>query len=911
MKSTNWFVLVCYLLMIACSDDSSSIASSPEDSPVETKPDRTYADFVSVKSKGKEVNLGTNDSKARASERPLMTVKFDYDFSIASHETTCGEFRSLMGDRVKDLPCDEDSLPVANVTFFDAVLYANEMSKTYELDTAYTYRSLVLDEDGHCVSMEGFRLNPAINSFRLPTEAEWVLTAGLDWNPKDAWNKNNAKMTAHRICSTPKASAVCDMAGNVMEWVNDWMGPFKDTTISNFGGAPDGGSLGERILKGGSFRISPESMKLYSRGDVYTVTSSTRANYVGFRLALGSIPDMSLIGRDGGIIEGRVSLLANGSAIQTMIGKSKMKLAFRNDVSGNLVFVRYFAGDVVMTEIRDTLDVYHPEISPDGGRVAFSSKYEGVGGTSQLYVRNLDKNGSGLVKLDVESAAIPRWRVTANGDTVIVYVDDSGNNKNDGDFLDKHTWQVKFSGGKFGKPEKLFAGNYHGGVNSDGSLAVTGARLLRARVSGKEKLWYDGEQACNVSLSNDGHSRTLFLDFGGKKGHDFVGEDYKTHGRLLLADSVGKLIGSVASPEGYTFDHSEWALGNVQKKDAEERFAVTSLTNVNGAHEKIALIDVESGDVLELVEGDELWHPSFWKSYDFQQDGDVNLDSAGVYYSPLKPSAFESSSIELGIKMSRFWTSYENLEYVAFGSSMTLNSIDEKNIKTYKALNMAFTLGDIHCFAYLLKHYVYPYAKKLKVVSLELTPGFMYRERDDFWKELYEKSPGFVYDEIHPEQFKTVSSLAQDAIYPEDGFVSEYIDDNFLLPSRSWLNYDVLVDTTSMSMDNENVQANLSILQDLKNIADSLGVKLFMNVTPRNPKYAKTGSFGIYGPSRTVTATMMDTIRGMDISIFDENKDGLHDYTDEMAYNAVHLSYLGAKQYTERLDKFLKDLDEK
>ena len=122
-------------------------------------------------------------------------------------------------------------------------------------------------------------------------------------------------------------------------------------------------------------------------------------------------------------------------------------------------------------------------------------------------MRDLNENGSNLVKLNVESAAIPRWRVLENGDTVIVYVTDAGVNKYDATFMSNSTWQVPFANGKFGTPQKLFDGAYHDGVSDDNLLAVSGARLLRARVNDRDTIWYNGEQACNVSLSKDGEKQ--------------------------------------------------------------------------------------------------------------------------------------------------------------------------------------------------------------------------------------------------------------------------------------------------------------------------------------------------------------------------------------------------------------------
>ena len=159
-------------------------------------------------------------------------------------------------------------------------------------------------------------------------------------------------------------------------------------------------------------------------------------------------------------------------------------------------FVDYSNGALSVVEIEDTLNAYHPDISPDGKKVAFSTGLEGVSGKSTVYVRDLNAEGSNLVKLDVKTAAIPRWRVLENGDTVIVYVTDAGNNKDDAAFMSTSTWQVKFSKGKFGEPKKLFDGAYHGGISEDNSLAVTGARLLRARTGSESEVWYNGDQAC-------------------------------------------------------------------------------------------------------------------------------------------------------------------------------------------------------------------------------------------------------------------------------------------------------------------------------------------------------------------------------------------------------------------------------
>ena len=232
-------------------------------------------------------------------------------------------------------------------------------------------------------------------------------------------------------------------------------------------------------------------------------------------------------------------------------------------------------------EIVDTIDSYHPTLSPDGRFVAFSTKYEGISGTSELYVRRLDSTEL-KYKLDVESAAIPRWRVH-EGDTEIVYVTSADNNSDKAKWENASTWSVKFADGKFETPKKLFDGTFNGGISADGKLAVSGARLLRANVNGKNQTWYNEEQACNASLS-ELTKQTLFLDFGGKTGKEFSGAKYNTHEQMLIADSTGKLVKMIPAPKGYTFDHTEWVHNN-------ENLAVATLTNIDGAHPKIVLVN--------------------------------------------------------------------------------------------------------------------------------------------------------------------------------------------------------------------------------------------------------------------------------------------------------------------------------
>jgi len=873
----------------------------------------SLAGMLRIKAVGETVLLGTNEVTAKVNERPSMKVRFDYDFSMGRTEVTCAEFNDLMTAKGLSLSC-EASVPATNITYYDAVLFANERSKSEGFDTAYTYSRAVFDSEGRCTNLEGFAYRPEEDAYRLPTEAEWILVAKVNWNVSGAWTSENSDYKLHPVCEKADSSSqVCDIAGNAMEWVNDWLGKFRDTTVTNFVGAPDGGALGQRIVKGGSYRNSAESITLYSRGDVYTVTSSTRADYVGFRLAFGAIPGAIWMRNDGKVASSRVVPLASSAAMRSLFQTYKAKLAFRDENSGNLAYIDYSSGNLSVHEIEDSLDVHHPEISPDGKYVAFCTGLEGVSEMSELYVRDLNATGSNLVKLEVESAAIPRWRVLESGDTVIVYVTDAGSNKEESAFKSASTWQVPFANGKFGKPQKLFDGAYHGGISADNALAVTGAKLLRARVSGRDTVWYGGEQACNASLAKDRSKRTLFLDFGGKTGREYAGVNYGTHERLLVVDSVGNLVQTLAAPAGYSFDHSEWV--------SNGNFAVATLTNANGAHTKIVLVNLTDGSLVELVEGDELWHPTLWIS-EIQSSADTSVgehlfepDSAGVYFVEGQDWPHEA----LGYKMNLMWKYANQVEILCVGSSRTEDGIVANKIQSGFALNMGHSGNDMNASLFVAENYGVNHLKKLKtiVVSLDFD---LWQNETAFSDYLFLNTPGYIYDKNHSfwknEDMADFSQIVE-AVSP---FSMEAI--NAYGKSRGWLENESvewgtpLVESDSnWSLTNTNsLDWNLKRLESFVKEMDRLQINVVGVIFPQNPRYRETGSWGRYGPQRSAAEKYIESVQALAgrisrFEVLDENRNGNHDYTDQMALNTDHLSVSGAEYLTARLDSLLNTLE--
>lgn len=931
-----WRILFLSLFVVACSNSESNRSSEepPSDGGEDVVGTNTEPEIVEMEGmihiENGSVTIGSDDKIFKANERPAMKVKLDYDFFMDIHEVTCGEYASIAKKtKFKTFgKCENDSLPVADVTYYDAVLFANAKSKQNDNDTAYSYSKAVFDNDGHCTNLEGFAFHAEANAFRLPTEAEWVYAATKAWNAKNSWNNGNSEYKLHPVCSMGTDSAgFCDMAGNAMEWVNDWLGQFHDTTVTNYVGAPDGGDTGERIVKGGSYSSSEKELNPYSRGDVYTVTSSTRAEYVGFRLAFGSIPDALWMNDDGTSATSIVTPLVGPENIKNLTGTYNAKLAFRNDVSGNISYLNYRNGTLSIKEITKGINAFHPEISPDGNWIAYSTGFEGISGKSTIYVQSLESDTTINIKLKTESAAIPRWQVLENGDTVIVYVNDAGNNKDEATFKGNSTWQVKFANGKFGTPQKLFDGAYHGGFSEDRTLAVSGARILRARVAKKgstvtdkanDVVWYDSAQACNVSLSQDGTKRTAFLDFAGKPGKKFAGEDYSTHERVFIADSNGKLIQSIKAPSGYTFDHTEWAT------DGERSIIVATLTNVNGAHTKIALVDPADNSITEIAEGDELWHPNLWikkiNSTDLDTTFNLNLDSAGVYYNN---SDADNYAIQWRYKMEMLWQYKDTTNVIVLGSSRALFGVNPLLFdEPFFVLNLANMKNTKYGSKYIFHNYVIPHFKNLKYVFISMDIDRWYHDDNyNFFYSKYKNYPGYIYDANHnfwvgnvPQNLFdiTFESLGQASyakkLRPTRGFQKSR--------SKGWEQENVPIKRDSMWYTNNSTvyYKNYDLLIDIVKEAAEHNITVIGVEFPQSPAFKTTGSYAQFGLQRSQIPYLFEEINNIsktypNFIFVDENKMGDHDYSEDMAQDAGHLSTEGAAKMSIRLDSLLRTLE--
>lgn len=217
--------------------------------------------------------------------------------------------------------CREASCPVANVSFFDAVRFANWRSGSDGLPACYDL--------GGCSGAVGMDLecdtvkltSPSAyecTGYRLPMEAEWEYAARAGTTTAfysgdalsdqlgecvpepalepSAWYCHNSGQQAHPVGEkTPNPWGLHDMLGNVFEWCNDlrgglgygegpWVDPPGQLTPGRdlMPRSADGlATLEGRVLRGGNHVVPGDSCTAANRG---TGTSRRGSSSVGFRL---------------------------------------------------------------------------------------------------------------------------------------------------------------------------------------------------------------------------------------------------------------------------------------------------------------------------------------------------------------------------------------------------------------------------------------------------------------------------------------------------------------------------------------------------------------------------------------------------------------------------------------------------
>ena len=163
-------------------------------------------------------NFQMGSLEGGSNEQPIHAVALSA-FYMSSTEITQGQFQARMGTNPSYFTGD-DSRPVENVTWFDAVTFCNMLSTNQGLEPCYNLSTWTCDFSK--------------NGYRLPTEAEWeyACRAGTTtrYHTGDnesnlalaGWYGGNSSSTLHPVAQKQgNPWGLYDMHGNVWEWCND------------------------------------------------------------------------------------------------------------------------------------------------------------------------------------------------------------------------------------------------------------------------------------------------------------------------------------------------------------------------------------------------------------------------------------------------------------------------------------------------------------------------------------------------------------------------------------------------------------------------------------------------------------------------------------------------------------------
>ena len=228
-----------------------------------------------------EFEMGSNDGDS--DEQPVHTVGLD-GFWIDQTEVTNAQFAVFLSEQG-----NQEEGGVAWIDLDNCRIEQRQRHGEFQPKSGYADHPVI------AVSWYGAAAYCEWAGARLPTEAEWEYAARgpegrvYPWGDEFDGTLLNYSGTdingTAPVGSYPGGASWCgalDMAGNVIEWVADWYGPYPSGPQAN----PTGPSDGEyRVVRGGSWYDFPTYVRAADR---YRNYPDDTWYLVGFRCARGS-----------------------------------------------------------------------------------------------------------------------------------------------------------------------------------------------------------------------------------------------------------------------------------------------------------------------------------------------------------------------------------------------------------------------------------------------------------------------------------------------------------------------------------------------------------------------------------------------------------------------------------------------
>ena len=234
-------------------------------------------------------------------------VHITADFLFGTQEVPQWLWQSVMGSNPSKNSSCGGNCPVDSISWCDAVIFANRLSKKEGFEKAYqlphNFHPNMDIQSCNTLAASVFA-DPTSNGYRLPTEAEWEfvardiayhqqeysgvieskeLYAGSNRLQQLAWYSKNSSNRTHVSCEKERNEMdICDLTGNVFEWTGDWY----EADTSLFPNVdPIGPTSGQtKVLRGGSYQ---SNMNVLRNAFRYSNEPGYRSEQIGLRLVRG------------------------------------------------------------------------------------------------------------------------------------------------------------------------------------------------------------------------------------------------------------------------------------------------------------------------------------------------------------------------------------------------------------------------------------------------------------------------------------------------------------------------------------------------------------------------------------------------------------------------------------------------
>ncbi|HAJ79659.1 MAG TPA: hypothetical protein DCO75_07795 [Fibrobacteres bacterium] len=900
-----------------------------------------------VSSRNKTFIMGSNDAVAASNEKPAHSVKLTYNFYIDKYEVTQQLYQQLMGTnplatRTHHAGGTGGNYPVFCVTWYEAALFCNARSKAEGLDTVYSYTAVCIDSQECPYVLENLSVNYDKLGYRLPTEAEWEFacragtTSDYSWSTgypdtsgidSHAWYSGNSGDSVHPSgLKTSNGLGLFDMAGNVAEWVGDWLGVYADTVCVDPIG-PSGrletyfaDSL-LRPVRGGAYNLGTSCLRSSCRKGPYETPAKTYDKAIGFRCAMGAFFPKTTTATTATQTDTSGIVSCNQSTLINFVGTCNIKCVFVKETSTGrtLCYIDFSEAGRPVHVLADSTAPYNPVISPNGKYVTYGSRPEtGFTGASTGTIRLMDTTSTTVVRRSPSDRKvfIPRWWVNHSSlDTFIIYTDNTIAD-DDAAWKTSSTYMQRIVNGAFyGSPDILCdTGSFYGGLSYDGNFLATGFRnayMLNLKSNDLFPYFTAGKngtsgtiQVCNVTISPgyENQDEVMFLDFGSSSASTITGKAYGMHS-IIFTSNTKDSTGWYDKPDGFDrWEDVEWS--------NHPQFAVAvAQTDADAEQGTITGIDLKNHRYCTIASGKGLRDPYLW--IDPQQLSEVN-DPYHNFALYDVPAQLSGGQIPICKKLKLFWKRFPDINCAVVGGSPTYYGIDPSYITSVTALNMATISAGAFTSYTIATEYVLNHITDLKVIIMGLDAYSMTYNQNDPYLNGLPRTLGYQLD-VSQNFWK--NGLPTSVVSKIAGFDSSQWTDFYYtgfvkgVSTTGW--GDALIDGTDYTFEDSSVQVNVQLFKTLADTLAARGTHLIVVNFPENPLYKQTTMIGRLGPSRATYTKLSAWLRNLEsrnsfFHFYDANMDGDHDYTDAEALDCNHLNYLGARKISARIDSLCR-----